>query len=170
MVTLSFPEVWALLEGREAAISEVGIFWGQVTRVSLPEIADPVLSLPATLHLEGALDNIVYAQLLVGPGLQQAWRHKQLVLAWSRVRPRVKRTRTAVSNFAIPDLALHWHGQRELLAAQRLGMEFADVLTEEFPDPVTEVLRFFNTDLTTLVGQLAEVDYQQAGTTLPRPG
>lgn len=168
MTKTNFPEVLALLNNREAVVSEVGIFWGQVARTRLPEVADAVLSLPATLHLEGALDNIVYAQLLAGPGLQQAGHHPSVTLAWSRVRPRPGRARTAVSGFAIPDLALQWRGDSQAPAARQLGVEFAGVLAEEFPDPVTEVLRFFNTDLATLVSQLAEADYQQAGTTLPR--
>ena len=168
MSAADFPGIWGLIKSREAVISEVGIFWGQVTRTHLPEITGVVLNLPATLHLEGALDNIAYAQLLAGPGLQEAWQRKQLMLAWSRGRSRARRTRTAVSSFAIPDLALHWRGEREPPAAQRLGVEFASVLAEEFPDPVGEVLRIFNTDLASLSSQLAEADFQQAGTTLPR--
>lgn len=167
MSAADVPRICGLLKSREAVISEVGIFWGQVTRTHLPEIAGVVLSLPATLHLEGALDNIAYAQLLAGPGLQEAWRRRQPMLAWSRRRSAARRERTAVSSFAIPDLALHWRGEREPPAAQRLGVEFASVLAEEFPDPVAEVLRFFNTDLASLSSQLVEADYQQAGTTLP---
>ena len=168
MVPTDFAQISALLDSGEATISEVGIFWGQVTRTRLPEIAAAVLSLPATLHLEGALDNIVYAQLLAGPGLKPAWRRKELPLAWSRGRPRPGRERTALSSFTIPDLALYWHGDREPPSACRLGVEFASVLAEEFSDPVTEVLRFFNTDIATLTSQLAEADFQMAGTTLPR--
>jgi len=168
MATGNFPEILALLDDGAAEITEVGIFWGQVARVRLPEINDVMLGLPATLHLEGALDNIVYAQLLVGPGLQQAWHCKQPSLAWSRRRPRPGGERIAVSSFAIPDLALHWHADRDEPAAYRIGVELASVLAEEFPNPLTQVLRFFDTDLVTLASQLAEADYQQAGTTLPR--
>lgn len=50
---------------------------------------------------------------------------------------------------------------------RQLGAEFASVLAEEFPDPITEILRYFSTALEALVNQMGEVDYLQAGTTLP---
>ncbi|MGA9852057.1 MAG: hypothetical protein WBR15_03925 [Gammaproteobacteria bacterium] len=166
MDTVSYATVLELLSNGDADIGAVGVFWGQAARVRLPEVTEAVLSVPTTLHLEGEMDGIVYAQLLAGPGLKQAWRCADLTLAWSRHRPRRGRERAAVNSFAIPDLALYWQAEHVEPEAQQLGVEFATVLAEEFPDPMAELLRYFSTDLATLANQLAEADYLQAGTTL----
>ncbi|MGB9429047.1 MAG: hypothetical protein WCC11_04100 [Gammaproteobacteria bacterium] len=166
MGSVTYSAVLELLDSGAAQIEAVGVFWGQAGRVRLPGVNAPVLSVPTTLHLEGELDTIAYAQLLSGPGLKQAQRRADLILAWSRHRPRRGQERAAVNSFAIPDLALYWQADAREAAALQLGVEFASVLAEEFPDPVAELLRYFGTDLETLASQLAEADYLQAGTTL----
>jgi hypothetical protein len=166
MGSVTYATVLELLGSGAAEIVAVGVFWGQAGRVRLSGIETPVLSVPTTLHLEGQMDNIVYAQLLSGPGLKQARRRTDLVLAWSRQRPRRGRERAAINSFAIPDLGLHWQGDAREPAAWQLGAEFASVLAEEFPDPIAELLRYYATDLETLASQLADADYVQAGTTL----
>lgn len=167
MDAVTFATVLTLLDNGRAEIVGVGAFWGQAGRVRLPGVTAAVLTVPVTLHLEGALDSIVYAQLLAGPGLRQARRRADLAVAWSRGRARERRTWAGVNSFAIPDLALYWQGGTREKEAAQLAVEFAGVLAEEFPDPVAELLRYFSTDLDTLVTQLTEADYHQAGTTLP---
>jgi hypothetical protein len=156
-----------LFSNGELEITDVGAFWGQVTRLPLPEVAAPVLSIPTTLHMAGGVDGIVYAQLLVGPGLKQARKRAALGIAWSRRRSASGQGTFGVNSFAIPDLGLYWQCETNEADASKLATEFASVLTEEFPDPLAELLRYFSTDLDTLVSQLGEVNYLQAGTTLP---
>ncbi len=167
MSPITYASMLMLLGSGRVEIADVGAFWGQVTRMRLPEIAAPVLSMPTTLHMAGEMDSIVYAQLLAGPGLKQARRRADLSIAWSRQRVGGGREIPGVNSFAIPDLGLHWQGETHAQEARQLGAEFASVLAEEFPDPITEILRYFSTDLETLVSQLGEADYLQAGTTLP---
>jgi len=167
MSVATYASVLMLLGSGRVEIAEVGAFWGQTTRVRLPEIATPVLSMPTTLHMAGEMDSIVYAQLLAGPGLKQVRRRADFSIAWSRHRAGRGREMLGVNSFSIPDLGLHWQGEAHEQEARQLGAEFASVLAEEFPDPITEILHYFSTDLETLVSQLGEVDYLQAGTTLP---
>lgn len=167
MNTVSFATVLTLLRSGRAEIGSVGAFWGQAGRLRLPGVAAAVLSVPTILQLEGEIDSIVYAQLLTGPGLKRARRRTDMAIAWSKRRPRHGQERAAINSFTIPDLALYWQGGSHEKEAQQLGVEFASVLGEEFPDPVTELLRHFSVDLDTLVNELAEADYFQAGTTLP---
>ena len=78
----------------------MGAFWGQTTRLRLPEIATPVLSTPMALHMAGEMDGIVYAQLLAGPRLKQVRRRADLSIAWSRQRAGGGREISGVNSFA----------------------------------------------------------------------
>ncbi|HVC37358.1 MAG TPA: hypothetical protein VNF46_03040 [Gammaproteobacteria bacterium] len=167
MSAVTYANLLILLGSGQLEIGEVGAFWSQATRLRMPEIAAPVLSISMTLHMSGEMDHIVYAQLLAGPGLKQARRRADLNIAWSRHRPVRGREMLAINSFAIPGLGLYWQGEAHEKEARQLGAEFASVLAEEFPDPVAELLRYFSTDLDTLVSQLGEADYLQAGATLP---
>jgi hypothetical protein len=163
---VTYADVLKLLNSGQVEISEVGALWNQVICLHLPGITAPVLSTPMTLHMCGEMDSIVYAQLLSGTGLKQAWRRADLRLAWSGRRVFHAEGLLAINSFAIPDLALYWDGEDQEKPARQLGAEFAKVLAEEYPDPVAEVLGYFDTDLETLIKLLGEVDYHRAGITL----
>ncbi|MDE2197200.1 MAG: hypothetical protein KGJ56_08430 [Gammaproteobacteria bacterium] len=168
MVAFTYAVVLELLENGGAYIQDVGAFWGQATRTRLAGVTAAVLSIPVTLHLHGDIRAVVYAQLLTGPGLEDAHRRRLVLpLVWSSGRTPKGGRKSALASFAIPDLGLYWQADGADPSAPRLAAEFATVLAEEFPDPAAEVTRHFGADLEMLAKLMQEADYSNAGTTLP---
>lgn len=167
----SYAALHQLFVEGELDVEGVGAFWGQATRVRLPQpVEGDVFSIPVTLHLAGRLEAVVYAQLLAGPGLEKLPRSKSApTVIWSRRRWRRGAARTALGSFAIPDLGLHWQGETAEAGALALGAEFARILAEEFPDPPAELVRHFNVSAANLAAVMTEEDLLQAGTTVPVP-
>src|SRR5690242_13149753 len=65
----------AMLADGRVDVDGVGAFWQQVRRARIPGARQPVVAVPVTFHLTGELRSIAYAQLLAGPGLQEARDH-----------------------------------------------------------------------------------------------
>ncbi|HET7649863.1 MAG TPA: hypothetical protein VFL15_04085, partial [Gammaproteobacteria bacterium] len=112
----------------------------------------------------GELRSVAYAQLLLGPGLREAYGHApQPSLVWYPRRGR--RSPLAFAEFALPVLGLFWTGVPDE-PALKLGSRLLETLLQEIPDPEWELEQQFGTPLERVFARLAETEYLEAGTTL----
>lgn len=154
----------AMLSDGRVDVDGVGAFWQQVRRARIPGARQPVVAVPVTFHLTGELRSIAYAQLLAGPGLQEARDHTpQANLVWYQRSGELPPL--AFAEFALPVLGVFWTGTPDA-SAQALGARLLEILIGEIPHPEWELEQQFGTSLERVFARLAETEYLEAGTTL----
>jgi hypothetical protein len=168
MASHTYASIHRALQKDELRIDTVGAFWTQARLAPLQIAGAPVISVPVTLHLMGdGVQTTIYASMIAGPGVAALRRHKPApAVAWS-IKGGTKRQGTGVLKFSIPSFGLFWQGTLEDREALALGQNFAEILLEEFPDPVEDLERQFGCDIASLAKRLAAAAHAEAGTTLP---
>lgn len=164
MKQMDFSALLAMLDEARVDVQGVGAFWQQARRARVPGGRQPVVAVPVTFHIVGELRSVAYAQLLLGPGLREAYGHApQPSLVWYPRRGR--RSPLAFAEFALPVLGLFWTGVPDE-PALKLGSRLLETLLQEIPDPEWELEQQFGTPLERVFARLAETEYLEAGTTL----
>jgi hypothetical protein len=153
-----------MLDDTRVDVESVGAFWLQAHRARVPGARQPIVAIPVTFHLVGELRSVAYAQLLAGPGLQEAYAHvPQASLVWHRRGGKLPPL--AFAEFALPVLGLFWTGTPDT-ATQALGGRLLEILIREIPHPEWELEQQFGTSLERVFARLAETEYLEAGATL----
>lgn len=146
-----------MLGSGAAQVESVGVFWteARLNRERPPE--RPMVVVPTTLHLEGEVSTIVYAQLAVEPDYAEASRQQRWLAFWGIAKNR-RRRGSRILKFSLPDLHLFWQGSRDDREALLLAGYFADILAQEYPHPQAELVRHFKMDYDHLVDHLRRVE------------
>lgn len=153
-----------MLDSERVDVESVGAFWLQARRARVPGARQPVVAVPVTFHLVGELRSVAYAQLLAGPGLQEAHVHvPQATLVWYQRNSAL--SPLAFAEFALPVLGLFWAGTPDT-AAQALGERLLEILIREIPHPEWELEQQYGVPLERVFMRLAETEYLEAGATL----
>jgi hypothetical protein len=164
MVQVDVTALVAMLEDGRVDVESVGAFWQQVRRARVLGARQPVVAVPVTFHLIGELRSVAYAQLLAGPGLQEAHDHSpQANLVWHQRSSKLPPL--AFAEFALPVLGVFWTGGSDV-SVQALGNRLLETLVSEIPHPEWELEQQFGTSLERVFARLAEAEYLEAGATL----
>lgn len=164
MKQADFTSLLTMLEDGRMDVESVGAFWQQARRTRLSGAREPVVVVPSTFHLVGEIRSVAYAQLLIGPGLQEAYdQQPRAALVWyARAE---KLPPLALVEFALPVLGLFWSGARDD-TAQALGSRLLEILVRELPHPEWELEQQFGMNLERVFARLAQSEYLEAGATL----
>jgi len=159
-----YSAVLGMLEDGRIEVESVGAFWQQARRIRVPGAGQPVVAVPVTFHLVGEIRSVAYAQLLVGPGLNEARTpDSPSSLVWFS-RPN-KLAPLAFSEFTLPMAGLFWTGEDDP-AALKLGSRLLEMVLQDFPNPEWELEQHFSMPLDRIFKYLAETEYREAGATL----
>lgn len=164
MAQAEFSTLLAMLEDGRVDVESVGAFWQQARRARVPGARQPVVAVPVTFHLVGAVRSVAYAQLLTGPGLREAYNQDpRATLVWHRRGGQLPPL--AFAEFALPVMGLFWTGAADAVALT-LGERLLEILAREYPHPEWELEQQFGASLERVFARLAETEYLEAGATL----